>query len=98
MPGTWRRAARKPRARSGRIRRIAIPVAGQREVGLARRADGHVDFQDIAGDAHAAGFAAVGMAASVQDALKVIAAQDPQARVLICGSLYLAGRVLRDNG
>jgi dihydrofolate synthase/folylpolyglutamate synthase len=38
------------------------------------------------------------MAASVQDALKAIAAQDPQARVLICGSLYLAGRVLRDNG
>jgi dihydroorotase len=57
-----------------------------------------VAAETIAADARAAGFAAVGMAASVQDALKVIAAQDPQARVLICGSLYLAGRVLRDNG
>ncbi len=27
-----------------------------------------------------------------------IAAQTPQARVLICGSLYLAGQVLRENG
>ena len=29
---------------------------------------------------------------------EVIAATDPGARILICGSLYLAGRVLRDNG
>lgn len=44
----------------------------------------------------------VGMAAtvsnSVQDAVTRIAAADPQARILICGSLYLAGDVLRDNG
>jgi dihydrofolate synthase / folylpolyglutamate synthase len=31
-------------------------------------------------------------------ALAAIAAQPPQARVLICGSLYLAGRILRENG
>ncbi len=37
-------------------------------------------------------------AASVQDALAAIVAQDATARVLICGSLYLAGEVLRDNG
>ena len=35
--------------------------------------------------------------ASVQDALSSIVAADPQARVLICGSLYLAGNVLREN-
>ncbi|WP_027245397.1 bifunctional folylpolyglutamate synthase/dihydrofolate synthase [Leisingera daeponensis] len=31
-------------------------------------------------------------------ALQAIAAKDPQARVLICGSLYLAGHILRENG
>ncbi|KUJ81075.1 bifunctional folylpolyglutamate synthase/dihydrofolate synthase [Ruegeria profundi] len=35
---------------------------------------------------------------SVTDALKSIVAQNPQARVLICGSLYLAGNILRENG
>jgi dihydrofolate synthase/folylpolyglutamate synthase len=38
------------------------------------------------------------IAASVGDALARIAATDSQARVLICGSLYLAGGVLRENG
>lgn len=37
-------------------------------------------------------------ASSVADALLAIAATDPRARVLICGSLYLAGTVLRENG
>jgi dihydrofolate synthase / folylpolyglutamate synthase len=37
-------------------------------------------------------------AASVLEALRAIAQQTPQARVLICGSLYLAGQVLRENG
>ncbi len=37
-------------------------------------------------------------AASVADALNSIVAQDPQARILICGSLYLAGNILRENG
>lgn len=36
-------------------------------------------------------------AADLQSALAAITAQDPIARVLICGSLYLAGQVLRDN-
>ncbi|AXT28863.1 bifunctional folylpolyglutamate synthase/dihydrofolate synthase (plasmid) [Ruegeria sp. AD91A] len=34
---------------------------------------------------------------SVADALKVITDNDPQARVLICGSLYLAGKILQEN-
>jgi len=37
-------------------------------------------------------------AESVAAALSEIAATDPKARVLICGSLYLAGNVLRENG
>ena len=45
---------------------------------------------------------AVGMVArsatSVGEALAEIAATDPEARVLICGSLYLAGAILRENG
>ena len=38
------------------------------------------------------------MAASVIEALRAILARDPDCRVLICGSLYLAGAVLRENG
>jgi dihydrofolate synthase/folylpolyglutamate synthase len=37
-------------------------------------------------------------APSVIEALRAVAAQTPGARVLICGSLYLAGSVLRENG
>jgi dihydrofolate synthase / folylpolyglutamate synthase len=39
-----------------------------------------------------------GEAGSVADALAEIVAQEPEARVLICGSLYLAGSILRENG
>ena len=34
---------------------------------------------------------------SVSDAINAITAQDQNARILICGSLYLAGNVLREN-
>jgi dihydrofolate synthase/folylpolyglutamate synthase len=37
-------------------------------------------------------------AADVLSALIEIVRQEPQARVLVCGSLYLAGNILRDNG
>ena len=47
--------------------------------------------------AFAAGLAAT-TADSVLDAVRRISASDPQARILICGSLYLAGQVLRENG
>ena len=44
----------------------------------------------------------VGMTAvevdSVADAVRAIAALDASAQVLICGSLYLAGNILRENG
>ncbi len=35
---------------------------------------------------------------SVADAINRITSKNPSARILICGSLYLAGRVLRENG
>lgn len=38
------------------------------------------------------------VSASLDDAMADILADDPEARVLICGSLYLAGAVLRENG
>lgn len=38
------------------------------------------------------------IAPSVATALADIARDDPTARVLICGSLYLAGHILRENG
>ncbi len=38
------------------------------------------------------------IADSVQDAIADITNLDPTARILICGSLYLAGHVLRENG
>ncbi|MHC0052145.1 bifunctional folylpolyglutamate synthase/dihydrofolate synthase [Actibacterium sp. D379-3] len=38
------------------------------------------------------------VANTVHDAVADITAQDPTVRILICGSLYLAGDVLRENG
>ncbi|UYV37871.1 bifunctional folylpolyglutamate synthase/dihydrofolate synthase [Rhodobacteraceae bacterium D3-12] len=52
---------------------------------------------DTAAAASAAGMTAQ-TATSVASALAAISATTPNARVLICGSLYLAGAVLRENG
>ncbi|MBB5223537.1 dihydrofolate synthase/folylpolyglutamate synthase [Amaricoccus macauensis] len=48
--------------------------------------------------ARAAGFAAAHEAAGVEAAIRAIVADAPDCRIVICGSLYLAGRVLRENG
>lgn len=45
-----------------------------------------------------AGFTDVATAADAKTALQSILQKDPTARVLICGSLYLAGVILRDHG
>lgn len=39
-----------------------------------------------------------GTAESVAQAVEAIIQSDPNARILICGSLYLAGNILRENG
>ncbi|KPD13309.1 folylpolyglutamate synthase/dihydrofolate synthase family protein [Phaeobacter sp. 11ANDIMAR09] len=41
---------------------------------------------------------AAGTADNTAEALQDIVKKDPDARVLICGSLYLAGHILRENG
>ncbi len=53
--------------------------------------------EDTAEAAARVGLKAI-VAASVEEALADIIEADPTARVLICGSLYLAGVVLRENG
>lgn len=53
--------------------------------------------QDTAKAARTAGLKAA-IAEDVQSALTQITEADPTARVLICGSLYLAGEVLKTNG
>jgi dihydrofolate synthase/folylpolyglutamate synthase len=57
--------------------------------------------EDTAKAAATAGIPALtetGTAPSVAAAAQAITAAAPEARILICGSLYLAGRVLRDHG
>ena len=53
--------------------------------------------EDTAQAARAAGLKA-DTADTVGAAISGIVRQSPDARVLVCGSLYLAGAVLRDNG
>lgn len=53
--------------------------------------------EETARQAEGAGLSA-STADSVLDAVRRIASAAPQARILICGSLYLAGSVLRENG
>jgi len=52
---------------------------------------------ETAAHARAAGMTA-GVAPGVEEAITAIAARDPGSRILICGSLYLAGHVLRLGG
>ena len=67
----------------------AVPIAGEPAT---------LSAKETAAAARRAGFAAVARADTVAEALRGIVADAPSARVLICGSLYLAGRVLRENG
>jgi len=77
------------------------PLAGQAQSLTAVSIPNEVNTLPSSATAEAArkaGFAEVTEAGSVAEALAAIVAQAPRARVLICGSLYLAGQVLRDNG
>ncbi|MFO7853921.1 MAG: bifunctional folylpolyglutamate synthase/dihydrofolate synthase, partial [Paracoccaceae bacterium] len=66
----------------------AVPIPGEAAA---------LDPEALADAAERAGHAAR-TAASPAAALAAITAETPAARVLICGSLYLAGQVLRENG
>ncbi|WP_109465156.1 bifunctional folylpolyglutamate synthase/dihydrofolate synthase [Albibacillus kandeliae] len=76
------------------------PLAGHAESLTAVSIPGEANT--LPAEVTAAAAADAGIAAStatsVAEALARIAQKEPQSRVLICGSLYLAGAVLRENG
>lgn len=74
---------------------LAPHVAGLHAVSIPGEA-ATLPAETTAAAAHAVGMNAT-QAMDVVSALKEIVAQEPQARVLICGSLYLAGNILRYN-
>ena len=76
------------------------PVAGQAKTLTAVSIPGEANTltaEQTQTAARAAGIA-TDTADTVLGAVQRIAAADPGARILICGSLYLAGAVLRENG
>ncbi|PZP18715.1 MAG: bifunctional folylpolyglutamate synthase/dihydrofolate synthase, partial [Kocuria rhizophila] len=76
------------------------PLAGVAESLTAVAIPGEANTlpaQTTAAAARAAGLPA-GTATDAGAAVSALAAAHPGARLLICGSLYLAGRVLRENG
>jgi dihydrofolate synthase/folylpolyglutamate synthase len=81
---------------AGYMRPLAARIASLRAVSIPGEKN-TLTAEETAAAATAAGIRAE-TAASVADALAAILAEAPQARVLICGSLYLAGSVLRENG
>jgi dihydrofolate synthase/folylpolyglutamate synthase len=80
----------------GYLRPLAPVVDGLCAVSIPGEAN-TLPAEATASAARQAGMA-VSEAESVEAALRSIARSTPQARVLICGSLYLAGSVLRENG
>jgi len=56
-----------------------------------------IPAEETAEQAITAGFPS-SIAGSVSEAIVAITAKNPNARILICGSLYLAGHVMRENG
>lgn len=80
---------------AGYLRPIAAEAASLTAVSIPGEAN-TLSAEDTQKAALAAGLRAEA-AGSVQDAVCAIAARDPGARILICGSLYLAGTILRDN-
>lgn len=82
------------------VRSFMAPLAGHAEGLFAVSIPGEANTLPASTTAEAAIGAGISAdeAESVAAALARITARDPQARVLICGSLYLAGAILRENG
>jgi dihydrofolate synthase/folylpolyglutamate synthase len=80
----------------GYMRPLAPHLAGLRAVSIPGEKN-TLSAAETAAAATAAGIRAE-TAGTVAEALAAIATDAPRARVLICGSLYLAGSVLRENG
>jgi dihydrofolate synthase / folylpolyglutamate synthase len=81
---------------AGYLRPLAARAASLTAVSISGEAN-TLSAEDTQAAAKAAGIAAA-TAPSVLSAVRSIAARDPGARILIGGSLYLAGGVLRENG
>jgi len=81
----------------GFLKPLAPHVAGLRAVTIPG-ADASLPAQDAARHARAAGIDARASAAVGEALHEIVEAARAPARVLICGSLYLAGAVLADNG
>jgi dihydrofolate synthase/folylpolyglutamate synthase len=80
----------------GYLRPLAAQARGLTAVSIPGEAN-TLPAETTAEAARAAGLPAT-TAPSVLDAVRAIAADAPEGRILICGSLYLAGQVLRENG
>jgi dihydrofolate synthase/folylpolyglutamate synthase len=80
----------------GYMRPVAAEAASLTAVSIPGEAN-TLSAEDTQKAALAAGIKA-DTANSVLAAVKAIASRDPGARILICGSLYLAGSILRENG
>lgn len=82
------------------VRGFMAPLAGHAEGLYAVSIPGEANTLPASVTAEAAMAAGITAteAESVLAALVQITARNPQARVLICGSLYLAGAILRENG
>jgi len=81
---------------AGYLRPVAAEARSLTAVSIPGEAN-TLSAEDTQAAAARAGIEA-GTAASVAEAVAAIAARDPGARILICGSLYLAGHILRENG
>ncbi|WP_308124598.1 bifunctional folylpolyglutamate synthase/dihydrofolate synthase [Maritalea mobilis] len=81
---------------AGYLEHFKGQVAGLQAVPIPD-ATATLSAEETAAAAREAGLTAV-EAASVEDALAAITGETPEARILICGSLYLAGNVLKENG
>lgn len=79
----------------GYLRPLASVSAGLHAVSIPGEAN-TLSAEDTHAAAVATGMNAA-VSASVINAVRNITATDPNARILICGSLYLAGNVLREN-
>ena len=86
----------KTKDMSGYLRPLAPHVAGLHAVSIPGEA-ATLPAATTAQFAQGVGMVAV-EAADVASALSNIVQKAPQARILICGSLYLAGNILRHNG
>ncbi|MEM6387493.1 MAG: Mur ligase family protein, partial [Pseudomonadota bacterium] len=80
---------------TGYMRQLVSAVSDLRAVAIPGET-ATLPAAETAAAATRVGLSAV-VASSVEDALSDIIEHDPTARVLICGSLYLAGVVLREN-